>query len=53
MKYEVTHKSGKKETVEKEKLPKFSANFNRMVKELRIDEKMYDITTMTEIKRVE
>lgn len=53
MKYEVTYKGGKKEILEQVKLPKFSANFNRMVRELRIDEKMYDIDSMIEIRRVE
>jgi hypothetical protein len=53
MKYEVTHKSGKKEILEQEELPRFSSNFNRMVRNLKIDEKMYDITSMTEIKRIE
>ena len=51
MEYEVTHKNGKKETVNEHKLPKFSTNFNRLVKGLKVGEKMYDITSMTEIKR--
>jgi len=52
MKYKITYKSGREEIVEKTKLPKFSPNFNRMVKELRIGQKMYEITEMIDIERV-
>jgi len=52
MEYKVTYKSGREEIVEKSKLPKFSANFNRMIKELRIGEKMYEITEMIDIERI-
>jgi len=54
MKYEITYKDGKtKEILEKAKLPKFSPNFNRMIKDLRIGQSMYEITEMINIKRVE
>ena len=52
MEYEVTYKDGKKEILEKSELPKFSSNFNKMVKELKIGEKMYEITEMVEIVRI-
>lgn len=52
MEYEVTYKNGKKEILEKTKLPKFSSNFNMMVKNLKIGESMYEITSMTNIKRI-
>ena len=52
MEYEITHKNGKKEVVEKLDLPKFSPNFNRMVKDLKVGEKMYEITEMVEVVRI-
>jgi hypothetical protein len=53
MKFEITYKNGKKDKLPKEKLPKFSPHFNKMVKELKINESMYEITEMIEIKRIE
>ena len=53
MKYEITYKNGSKEILEKELLPKFSPTFNRMVKNLKIGESMYEITSMTDFKRIE
>jgi len=53
MKYEITYKNGKKEKISQEKLPKFSPYFNKLVKELKINESMYEITEMIEIKRLE
>jgi hypothetical protein len=52
MEYEITHKSGKKEIVDRANLPYLSPNFNRMIKELSIGQSMYDITTMTDVKRI-
>jgi len=52
MEYEVTNKKDKKEILTQNKLPKFSPYFNKLVKELKINESMYDITTMTNIKRI-
>lgn len=53
MKYEVKYKDGKKEILEKKKLPKYSPNFNRMIKTLKVGESMFEITSMTDIKRIE
>lgn len=53
MKYEVTYKGGKKKILERAELPKFSSTFNRMIKDLRIGENMYEVSEMVEIKRVE
>lgn len=52
MKFEITHKDGKKEILEKKELPKFSPYFNKMVKELNVDESMYEVSSMTNIKRI-
>lgn len=53
MKFEVVNKKGEKEILEYNKIPKFSPNFNSMVKNLKIGESMYEITSMTNIKRLE
>lgn len=53
MKYEITYKNGEKKILEKNKLPKFSPNFNRIIKNIKVGEKMYDITSMIDIKRIE
>ena len=53
MKYEVTYKGGRKEILEKAELPKFSPNFNAMVKRLKVGQNMYEITDMVDNKRVE
>jgi hypothetical protein len=53
MKYEVTYKNGKKETLKDTELPKFSPNFNKMIKTIKIGESMYEITDMVDIKRIE
>jgi len=50
--YEITYKNGKKEILERSKLPKFSPYFNKLVKELKINESMYEITEMIDIKRI-
>lgn len=53
MKFEITNKRGEISIVDKNDLPKFSTYFNKLVKELKINESMYDITSMTNIKRIE
>jgi len=53
MKYEVTYKDGKTKNLNEIELPKFSSSFNRMVKELKIGQNMYEITEMINIKRIE
>ena len=53
MKYEVTYKGGKKVILEQFELPKFSSNFNAMVKRLKVGQNMYEVTDMVDIKRVE
>lgn len=50
--FEVEYKNGKKEIVNESNLPKFSSNFNRMIKNIKVGEDMYDVTSMTMIKRI-
>ena len=52
MEYEVTLKGGKIEIMTYRELPKFSAYFNKLVKNLKINEDMYDVSTMVNIKRI-
>ncbi len=50
--YEVTYKDGKKEVLDIFNIPHFSPMFNKMVRELNIGEEMYDMDSMTTLKRI-
>jgi len=52
MEYELTKKNGTKEIMEYNKLPKFSSYFNKLVKNLKIGEDMYEVSSMVNIKRI-
>jgi len=52
-KYEIQYRSGKKEILTEEKLPKFSTMFNMQVKELQIGQEMYEMTEGVIIKRIQ
>lgn len=53
MKYEVTHKGGRKEVMEYQSLPKvLSPNFKKVCRDLKLEESVFDVTSMIDVKRV-
>lgn len=53
MKYEVTHKGGRKEIMEYKDLPRvLSPNLKKVIRDLKLQEAVYDVTSMIDIKRV-
>jgi len=50
--YEVTKKGGEISIMTYRKLPKFSSYFNNLVRNLKIGEDMYEVSSMVNIKRI-